>query len=57
MKSTGETFPLDKNEDILKINSPRNRLSGPYAVVLKNIGERWVIVALGWDGKTQLGIR
>ena len=46
---------------ILKIDSPKASLSGPYAVVFKNLEERWVIVAFDWEtdgeNKPYLGIR
>ena len=57
MKDTGENFQLEDDEKIIQINSPRDSLSGPYAVVFKNIEERWAIVAFDWDGQPRLGIR
>lgn len=57
MKDTGESFPLEDDQKILEINSPRDKLSGPYAVVFKNIEERWAVVAFDWDGEPRLGIR
>ena len=39
-----QNFPIQKNDEILKIKSPRNRLSGPYVVVTKDINNRWAIV-------------
>jgi hypothetical protein len=57
MYGTGATFPLENDEDILKINSPKESVSGPYRVVYKNLQERWAIVALEWDKKPHLGIR
>jgi hypothetical protein len=57
MKNTGESFPIDDDEMILKINSPKANVSGPYAVVFKNVAERWAIVALDWDHEPRLGIR
>lgn len=54
----GQNFPIQKNDEILKIKSPRNRLSGPYVVVTKDINNRWAIVALRWDNnRNGLGIR
>ena len=54
----GQNFPIQKNDEILKIKSPRNRLSGPYVVVTKDINNRWSIVALLWYNKRNgLGIR
>lgn len=57
MNNTGEQYPIEKDEEILKIDSPRNSVSGPFAVVFKNLTERWAIVALEWDGDPRLGIR
>lgn len=57
MNNTGETFPLEKDEKILQINSPRTNLSGPYVVVFKNLEERWAIVAIEWDEEPRLAIR
>lgn len=54
----GQNFPIQKNDEILKIKSPRNRLCGPYVVVTKDINKRWAIVALRWDNnRNGLGIR
>lgn len=54
----GQNFPIQKNDEILKIKSPRNRLNGPYVVVTKDINNRWAIVALRWDNnRNGLGIR
>ena len=57
MKNTGKNYPIEDDEAILSIDSPRASLSGPYAVVFKNIEERWAIVAFEWDGTPSLGIR
>lgn len=57
MNNTGEGYSIEKDEEILKINSPRNNISGPFVVVFKNLNERWVIVALAWDQQPRLGIR
>ena len=57
MKDTGKDFPIERDEEILKIDSPRASLSGPYAVVFKNLKERWAIAAIDWDGEPRLGIR
>jgi hypothetical protein len=35
MKNVGETFNLDDNVEILKINSPTAKVKGPYKVVAK----------------------
>lgn len=48
MKDTGESFQLEDDNKILQINSPKEKLSGPYTVVFKNIEERWAIVAFDW---------
>lgn len=53
----GEKFNLDDDEAILGLNSPKNSVGGPYRVVYKNTEERWVIIALDWDGEPRLGIR
>jgi hypothetical protein len=57
MKNTGENFDIADDSKILKIDSPRSRVSGPYVVVFKNLDERWAIVALEWDEDPRLGIR
>ena|SRR5690625_3302009 len=57
MNNTGEDFPIEDDDLILQINSPRNSLSGPYTVVFKNLEERWAIVAFDWKGDPRLGIR
>ena len=53
----GENFDMTKNTNILKINSPKNRVSGPFVLVYKNIKSRWALVAFSWDKKPQLGLR
>ncbi len=56
----GKDFDLESDDDILKINSPQTpkpRVGGPYAVVYKNIEERWAIVVMKWDGEPRLGMR
>ena len=54
----GQNYPIQCNAAILQIQSPRNRLGGPYLVVVKNVQARWAIVALRWDNKRNgLGIR
>ena len=57
MNDTGNDFPLEDDNSILQINSPRSSLSGPYVVVFKNVVERWAIVAFDWDENPCLGIR
>ena len=54
---SGKNLDLTIDQEILKINSPKKYVGGPYSVVFKNIDERWAIVALDWDGKPRLGIR
>lgn len=54
---SGEQFNLKDNDAILKINSPKDSVGGPYKVVYKNLSERWAIVALDWDKEPRLGIR
>ena len=56
MKDTGASYDLG-DESILKINSPRSSVGGPYAVVFKNTDERWAIVAFDWEESPRLGIR
>jgi len=53
----GINFNLNNDNAILKINSPKISVGGPYQVVYKNLNERWAIVALDWEGKPSLGIR
>lgn len=53
----GENFDLTNDNSILSLNSPKASLGGPYKVVYKNQDERWVIVAMDWDGEPRLGIR
>ncbi|MDI9312645.1 MAG: hypothetical protein QM535_20715 [Limnohabitans sp.] len=54
---SGKNFNLEKDSEILKINSPKRSVGGPYVVVYKNVEERWVIVALNWEKEPRLGIR
>jgi hypothetical protein len=54
---SGESFDLNKDSEILKLNSPKNSVKGPYKVVYKDVAERWVIVALDWDEKPSLAMR
>ena len=53
----GEDFNLENDEEILKIDSPKEHCEGPYIVVYKNIKQRWVIVALDWNKEPNLAIR
>jgi hypothetical protein len=52
-----ENFELEKDEEILTINSPKEHCDGPYVVVYKSVEERWAIVALTWDKLPALAIR
>lgn len=54
---SGENFNLEVDEEILKINSPKTSVGGPYVVVYKNGEEKWAIVALDWNKEPRLGIR
>ena len=54
---SGINFAIEKNEEILSLNSPKTYIGGPYVVVYKSIENRWAIVALDWDKKPRLGIR
>ena len=53
----GQNFALDDDANILQLRSPQESVGGPYAVVYKNLQERWAIVALDWNGEPRLGIR
>lgn len=53
----GKDFDLTNDDNILSLNSPRASVGGPYKVVFKNIDERWVIIAMDWDGEPRLGMR
>ena len=59
-QDAGENFVMTDAE-ILKVDSPRESLWGPYAVVYKAdpVDERWAIAALGWCKKNRpsLGIK
>jgi hypothetical protein len=57
IKNAGKDFPLEDNNKILEINSPQESVGGVYAVVYKNLSDRYAIVAMDWDGKPHLGIR
>ncbi|MDA3884981.1 MAG: hypothetical protein PF638_05240 [Candidatus Delongbacteria bacterium] len=54
---SGYKFELENNDEILKINSPKKSLRGPYTVVCKDLIERWAIVTMDWEGNPRLGIR
>lgn len=57
IKNGGKNFDLSNDNEILSINSPQDHVRGPYAVVHKDIQERWAIVAMHWDKTPVLGIR
>ena len=46
-----------ENDMILSVNSPRDGVGGPYAVVYKDDRELWAIVALDWYENPTLGMR
>jgi hypothetical protein len=54
---SGENYKIEDDAEILKINSPKIFIGGPYVVVYKDINERWAIVAIDWDKEPRLGIR
>jgi len=53
----GIEFDLRDDAGILRINSPQGSVEGPFAIVYKDMAERWVVVALSVDGTPRLGIR
>ena len=53
----GEKLKLENNKKILKIQSPRDFVGGPYVVVFKSLEERYAIVAMDWDEEPRLGMR
>jgi hypothetical protein len=53
----GELFSLEDDSGILRINSPKDSVGGPYSVVYKDLKERWAIVAMDWEEVPSLGIR
>lgn len=55
-KKAGIHFNINSNADILAIDSPRNRVSGPWCVLARG-GKRWIMVALDWDHQPSVGIR
>jgi len=57
MKNAGEGVDLQKGSEILKVNSPRKHLEGPWFVVYADVPNRWAIVIMHWKGKPCLGIR
>ena len=55
-KKAGLHFNINSDVDILNINSPRQRVKGPWCVIARG-NKRWVMVALDWDKKPSIGIR
>lgn len=53
----GKEFDISDEKNILKINSPKDSINGPYKVLYTDIHERWSVVLLQWDGKPRLGMR
>ena len=53
----GRDFPLRDDKEILQINSPQDKVEGPYVAVVKSLAERWAIVAMEWETRPCLGIR
>lgn len=53
----GEKFDLRDNSKISKINSPKEHVTGQPFVLYKDYINRFVIVALEYDGNPRLGIR
>lgn len=56
-KNAGTSLDMENDSEILSINSPQNRLKGPWFVVYKNVIKRWAIVVMHWEGNPCLGIR
>ncbi len=57
MRGAGESFNIADDSNILAIRSPEEHCGGPYKVIYKNTNNRWVVVAIEWDGQPRLGIR
>ncbi len=53
----GYEINMENDAEILKINSPKNCLDGPYKVICKNNEERWAVVTLRWEKEDRVGIR
>ncbi len=58
----GDTYKIDNDANILKIDSPKGRITGPYVVVHRNLDDRYAVVALDFKTdhnliKPRLGIR
>jgi hypothetical protein len=56
-KNCGKNFDLKDDKKILDITSPADKLKGPFAIVHKDLKERFVIVTLKWNTMPRLGIR
>jgi hypothetical protein len=57
MKNAGNTVDLKDVNEILKVNSPKNQLSGPWFVVHTDVQDKWAIVVMHWKSNPCLGIR
>ena len=63
MTKAGEEFPMEDDGQILRINTPKSNLRGPWFVVKKDLSKRWALVMLSWkdpnetDFKPRLGLR
>lgn len=58
----GASFDIRVDANILKIDSPKSRIIGPYVVVHRNLADRYAVVALDFKTdhnliKPRLGIR
>ena len=51
------SFNLTDEKQILKIDSPRDQVGGPWFVVHTDVQHRWAIVVMHWNKKPCLGIR
>lgn len=66
LKNAGQIFDLTNDALIFQINSPQPPMQnaggpyvtgGPYVVVIRDVPERWIIVAFDWNKEPALGIR
>lgn len=57
MKDLGEGYDLTKDVNLIRINSPRSSVGGPWKVVYKDLAARWAVVLMDWEGERTLGIR
>lgn len=53
----GESFDITKDSNLLKMYSPKASVGGSHKVVSKSLEERWLIVAMDWDGEPRLAMR